>query len=297
MAFAILAPNVFNLQPWLAELPGDDRLLLHCDPARRLPQCDREDRETVISFGNFLELLRMAAAQDGYQLEITAFPEGEPYPNVDARPIASVRFTKEGAAKDPLFASVLKRRTCKLPFDQAKPVEGRVLTQLCAAGLAGTHLQASNDDALVARLRQIASDAIQIEKSTSRINLEKVAITRIGPAEIETIPDGIALRGPMVERAVSTGVLSRAQLAIPDSIASQNEISNYRRLCDTAKAYVWLSTGGNKRADQLVAGRDWLRMHLKATELGVSFEPAPARLADRLSRCSPRQTSPELADQ
>jgi len=126
----------------------------------------------------------MAAAQDGYQLEITAFPEGEPYPSLDARPIASVRFIKEGAAKDPPFASVLKRRTCKLPFDQAKPVEGRVLAQLCAAGLAGTHFQASNDDALVGRLRQIASDAIQIEKRTSRINLEKVAITRIGSANI-----------------------------------------------------------------------------------------------------------------
>jgi hypothetical protein len=59
--------------------------------------------------------------------------------------------------------------------------------------LAGTHLQASNDDALVGRLRQIASDAIQIEKRTSRVNLEKVAITRIGSAEIEASPDGIAL--------------------------------------------------------------------------------------------------------
>jgi hypothetical protein len=97
---------------------------------------------------------------------------------------------------------------------------------------------------LCSKLAQIAAyhyAPIQIEKRTSRINLEKVAITRIGSAEIEASPDGIALRGPMVERAVSTGVLSRAQLAIPDSIASQNEIRNYRLLCDTAKAYIWLS--------------------------------------------------------
>ena len=97
MAYAVLAPNALNLQPWLAELPGDDTMVLRCDLTRRLPAADAEDRMTVIGFGNFLELLRIAAAQDGYEAVASPFPEGEPHPALDGRPIAAIRFTKGGA--------------------------------------------------------------------------------------------------------------------------------------------------------------------------------------------------------
>jgi hypothetical protein len=67
MAFAILAPSVSNLQPWLVELPRDDMLVLRCDLKCRLPDSDPGDRMTTISLGGFLELLRMAAAEQGYR--------------------------------------------------------------------------------------------------------------------------------------------------------------------------------------------------------------------------------------
>jgi hypothetical protein len=58
----------------------------------------------------------------------------------------------------------------------------------------------------------------------------------------------------------------------------KNAEENYLALCNTAAAYVWLSTGGSTRHDQLDAGRNWLRVHLKATELGLSFDPqSPTR--------------------
>ena len=36
-AYAILAPNPHNRQPWQIRLKGDDRLALFCDLSRRLP--------------------------------------------------------------------------------------------------------------------------------------------------------------------------------------------------------------------------------------------------------------------
>jgi hypothetical protein len=279
MAYAILAPNAFNLQPWLAELPGDDMLVLRCDLTRRLPEADAEDRMTVIGFGNFLELLRMAAGQEGYRLAIKPFPMGEPTPQLDDRPIASVRFIRGGAEADPLFAQVPERRTCKQPFEP-RPVSSSDLQQVCSVGVTAAELRASNESGLVGRIRDVAAQAFGVEKHTPRVNQEQVRVTRIGAEEIEACPDGIDMQGAEVEAALRQGDLSRKLLADPESAASQKQLRNYRALCHTAAAYIWLSTKGNTRHDQLDAGRDWLRIHLKATELGLSYQPQSPALND-----------------
>ena len=88
LAYAILAPNPHNRQPWQIELKGDDAMTLYCDLNRLLPETDPPNRQITIGLGAFLELLRQASAEQGYRAEIDPFPEGEPYPNLDARPIA-----------------------------------------------------------------------------------------------------------------------------------------------------------------------------------------------------------------
>ena len=65
LSYAILAPNPHNRQPWLVRLDGDDALTLYCDLDRRLPATDPYDRQIVIGHGAFLELLALAAAEDG----------------------------------------------------------------------------------------------------------------------------------------------------------------------------------------------------------------------------------------
>jgi len=198
--------------------------------------------------------------------------------NFDGRPIASVRFIRGGATPDSLFAQVTERRTSKRPFE-SRPVTSAVLNQLCSVNGTTSWLRASNEVSLVGAIRGIALQAFAIEH-TPRIKLEQVRITRFGEDEIETCPDGIGLQGDTVETALTEGKLSRLKLADPNSPASKNAEKHYLALCNTAAAYVWLSTGGNTRHDQLDAGRDWLRVHLKATELGLSFDPQSPTLND-----------------
>ena len=44
--------------------------------------------------------------------------------------------------------------------------------------------------------------------------------------------------------------------------------------------HVWLTTPTNSRRDQLDAGRDWLRINLAATSLGVATQPLSQALQE-----------------
>ena len=86
LSYAILAPNPHNRQPWLVKLKGDYALTLYCDLTRRLPDTDPLDRQITIGHGAFLELLSMAAAQDGYRTSIIPFPQGDDMETLDSKP-------------------------------------------------------------------------------------------------------------------------------------------------------------------------------------------------------------------
>jgi len=119
MAWAVLAPNPHNRQPWALRLVGEDEALLFCDLDRRLPETDPFDRQIVIGLGCFLEVFRIAAAERGWNAVLTPFPQGEPAPRLDARPVAHIAL-RPGGANDPLFAAIPARRSAKQPYDMAR---------------------------------------------------------------------------------------------------------------------------------------------------------------------------------
>ncbi|HET6469762.1 MAG TPA: nitroreductase family protein [Geminicoccaceae bacterium] len=288
LGYAILAPNPHNRQPWLAELVGSDTILVHPDLDRRLPETDPFDRQITIGFGCFLELLRMAAAADGMAAEIAPFPAGEPAPRLDHRPVARVRLAPaaDAAAADPLFAQVLDRRSNKQPYDTTRVVPEDVLKELQGAAATPGRVQASNRAALLAELRELTWQAVLVEAGTPRTHRESVRLVRIGRAEIDRQPDGIALAGPMVEELHREGVLTRETLADPGTPAFAQMLESYRDVTASAMAYLWLTSASDSRGEQLDAGRDWLRINLKATALGLGLHPLSQAL----------QEYPEMAD-
>jgi len=131
LSYAILAPNPHNRQPWLVDLSEDDKIILHVDTSLMLPHTDPFNRQITIGLGCFLELLRMAAAADGYRATIENFPAGFDDNHLDKRPIATISFAKDdNVQSDPLFAHVLQRRSLKEPYDLNRQVPDRILTTL-----------------------------------------------------------------------------------------------------------------------------------------------------------------------
>lgn len=281
IGYAILAPNAQNLQPWLVRLVGDDALLVFADLSRRLPVSDPPDRQLTVSFGTFAELLRIGASASGYSLQITPFPQGEPGAALDARPIVAVRFVKDATAnRDPLADHVLARSTNRLPFDTSRSVAAEQIAQIRAAAIQPDYVNGTVDPAVASQIRDIAHRAYVAEINQAEVRRELINITRIGRAEAASYAWGPALLGSAVEAKLSEGTISRAALDDTTSAPFKSGVENYLRAVDSGRAYVWVLTPDNSRRSMFEAGREWTRLHLTVTAMGLSLQPHSQSLHD-----------------
>jgi hypothetical protein len=286
LAFAILAPNPHNRQPWVFTLVGEDTVEITCDLSRRLPQTDPFDRQIVVGFGAMTELLRMAAAEKGFAVEIEPFSEGEPQPRLDSRPLARAQFIRdETISPDPLFAHALARRTTRAPYDQNRPVSYdtvQTVARAAAADAEGAALTAAGtvDDARAARLKTIAARAWEIEWSNAPTRRESIEVMRISNREIDATPDGLALGGTGMGLLKMAGLVSREGMDQPGSLSYDAGLNDYLTSIDTAMGFVWLLSADNARATQLAAGRAWVRMNLAAQDLGLAIQPLSQALQE-----------------
>lgn len=280
LAYAILAPNPHNMQPWRITLEGEGEIVLHCDPSRLLPETDPPCRQITIGFGAFLELLRQAAAERGMAAAVDAFPEGEPQPILDDRPVARIRLTPDPAVRrDPLFAATLLRRTNRGPYEE-RAVDPEALSRLLAATVEGVVARVTTDAEAMKALKRLSRDAWAIEWGLERTRRETIKVTRIGKAEIEAAPWGITLAGPLLEALKIGGVLTQEKMDVEGEAAYGQTFSAYNKAIDATSAFISTSTATNTRVDQLAAGAAWVRMQQAATLAGLGFQPLSQALQE-----------------
>jgi hypothetical protein len=279
LSWALLAPNPHNRQPWLVDLREDGVVTLYVDTTKLLPHTDPFSRQITIGLGCFLELMRMAAAQDGQRVTITQFPEGFDDRALDARPVARAVFTADASVTpDPLFAQALARRSNKEPYDLTRPLPADTLDKLAVA--TNARIGGTLDPQEVADWRAFTREALRIEIETPHTFKESVDLFRIGRAEVDANPDGIDFTGPLFEVLGATGVMTREASLDMSSQAYQAGLDAVYANADTAMGHVWLVTPGNSRLDQIATGADWLRVNLAATAAGVAFQPLSQALQE-----------------
>lgn len=274
LAWALLAPNPHNMQPWLVDLHREGEILLHVDRTRLLPETDPFARQIVIGHGTFLELLVLAAGAEGHACEIVYFPDGQPADGaLDERPLARIRLTKTDAAADPLFAQIPHRRSAKEPYED-RPLSAGHLRGLQDGHRSGaTTLTLTADPARAARLRGITERAMLIELETPRTLRESIDRLRIGADAIAAQPDGIELHGPFFWWLSKLGLMTTEKAMTPGTVAYQGGIDYALGWARSTPAFGWLATAGNDRVSQIEAGRAYVRLNLQATALGVAMHP------------------------
>lgn len=286
LAYAILAPNSHNRQPWQFELSGADEIHVYCDLDRRLPQTDPNDRQIVVSFGCMLELLSIAAGQAGYRAEIASFPDGYPAGRLDGRRIAQVTLVAGEGSADPLFGAITARRSNKQEYDLSRPVPPEAIAALGAPFTGLVAAGGTTDPARVQELIALARSGWVTEYMTDRTRRESISVMRIGNRAIDETPDGLELGGMSMGLMKMAGLVTPETLDTPGSMAFRTGLEMYEGLIEATPAFVWLTSSDASRALQIEAGRAWVRMNLMAGEMGLSVHPLSQVL----------QEFPEMAD-
>ncbi len=273
LSYALLAANPHNRQPWIVELVDDDKLHLWKDKTRLLHETDPYGRQINIGLGCFLEQMVLASKAHGYDAALDVFPNGED------GPVATAVFRK-GAKRDPLFDYILQRRSCKKPYDD-QPVSMDQVENL--KSYADVVIESNKVDAV----KKITWDAHVIEAMTPRTWKESVDLMRLGVKEVDANPDGISLTGGLMEILTSTGTLTREGSLDTQTAGFKKGMEIFHTLLHATPAYVYLRANGNAPKDQIAIGRQWARLNLKTTQMGLSLHPVSQAL----------QEYPEMAEQ
>jgi len=277
LSYALLAPNPHNMQAWIADLTAPDQITLYADKSRLLPETDPFSRQVMIGQGTFLELLRIAAIEKGYDPEIDLFPGGIPPQDrldISESPIAVIRLkTAPNITKDPLFSQILQRRSNKEKYEQT-PLKTNHRDELLQLSLFGNQQSILFiEEAQVAQLRQIAGQAMLLEMQTPRTLRESVDRTRIGSEQILKHRDGIDLHGPMFWILNLFDAMSAENAMTPGTIAHQGGIDYALGWAESTYSMGVLISSDNSRESQVIAGQNYVRLNLRATQLGVAMHP------------------------
>lgn len=288
VAHAILAPHSHNLQSWLVDLQQPGEIMLYCDHTRLLPETDPHSRQILMSQGTFLELLHLAALQQGLRAEIDLFPHGEFDPRTPPAPphthhaTARVRLVPDASVQpDPLFGQIFRRRTNRSAYDMRTPEPQAV--QAIAAACTAPRLRtafALPGDARLPEHRAIARDAWRVELVTPRTMLESLKVLRVGPREIAEHRDGLSVNAPLPRLLAALGLFDRSHAPGPGDMAVTQQVQDFNARIDATPAFFAMVTEANDRVTQVQAGRAYVRAQLAATAQGLSMHPLQQALQE-----------------
>lgn len=251
LRYAVLAPSGHNTQPWSFVIT-DDGIEVHPDLSRRLPVCDPDDRELLISIGAAIANLRVAAAHFGF--ETTVF--------YDPLVLVSMRETcNPDESLRHLFGALTKRHTTRTDFEH-REIDPDTLMRICdtVESMDEMRFVVPHERARIADLVEEADHRL-LSNDAWRDELAHWVRANESSAGDGITGDAFGIPGPLAALAPS---LIRS-LDMSDSRGRQD-----RKLVEHA-AGLLVVTSDDDRVALIRAGESLEKLLLTLTSLGVQY--------------------------
>jgi hypothetical protein len=252
LRYTAFSPSSHGTRPWILDAQGR-RIELRPDPALWLPAADPDRRELHESLGCALETLVVAADHFGCQADLTHVP-GSPVTRLEILPGG-------GHGLDPdLFRALPFRKTCRSPFD-GRPVPAEQVDALrTCVDFTDVRIDLTDDPALLRRARRLT---VQADLGLFADPAWRAETARwFGQGALSTAWPAPALGKVMI---------SRFNLA-------KSTARGDARLLGTSPLFGMVSVHGEGPEVEVRAGRTLMRLWLKATSLGLAFQPVSQML-------------------
>lgn len=278
IAYGSHAPNPHNTQAWKVELLSDVEALLFIDERRLLPATDPQARQIHIGAGCFIETLVVGMSVHGYEAEVEYLPLGpHGFEEIGRKPVARIALAPNRETGDLLAEFIPLRQSNRKPYRGAllRADEATQIRRLSKLEHSELRIIAQPEE--MRPLLDIFRRAWKIESTTRRLFEETRIWFRFNESQRQTKRDGLSIAqlgidGPkrrLIEWSLRNGDPKRwfSPLSIRSSLTS------YYEGIDSSKGILLLKTDTNEQLDWLEVGRDYTRLALAVTGLGLTSHP------------------------
>ncbi len=258
--YAILAPSVYNAQPWYFRISGN-RCSVHADRRHALPVIDPDDRALTMSCAAAVYNLRLAVRYFGYRETVDFLPDPS-----DESLLARITMGEAGNAPDAetetLFKAITKRHTNRGIFmERAVPEEALRALQSAASKETGwLHICVPAERRAVLRM---VAEADHVQSGDKHFRRELAAWT---DPRRERGGEGMAHLGLKYRDVINrlTPTIARRFESADGVAADENALDRGSPVI----AILGSSKGG--ALQRLMAGQAMMRVMLQAETLGLA---------------------------
>lgn len=261
VADACLSPNVHNVQPTRWRLVDDATIALIAAPDRHLAVGDPTGRDAAASHGAAFEGMIITASQHGIKLVPAPSASGE-----------VARLVTDGTCDpDPLAPFLTTRRTYRGPFDTGPKDAARNLAIRLSSR---PDVRLITDDTAIKDIARLTDQATMRFFRNRPYRAELTSWMRLTRADPNWNRDGLNARamemsGPL---AIAAGVvMGHPMFEILDKLQLAASLTGDASITRSSSALVAFVQDRN--TDPFQTGRDWHRLWLEMTALGLTAAP------------------------
>lgn len=282
-ANGLLAANGHNLQPWIVRLDKENSsaFYLYADSKRLAQQVDPFARQTMVSQGTFLEYVKVAGEQLGYQTDITLFPNGE-YDeqklkeSMDEKPVAKIMVKKVESKGNGLYDYLFYPDTNRGAYE-ATQLTTKQIEQLQAINKEDDVMfKIFQDNENIGKLGSFAMEGARIESSVHRINEETGVIFRSNEYEKNKYRYGFSVEGQGIsgiKKHLMQGMITLFPSINSEKTSADLFVKSTQTAVDHTPVYAMIITKNNSRTNQVKAGMLYSRLVLTAHSIGFVMQP------------------------
>ena len=274
--YASLAPNSHNSQPWKIKVVSDSEFIVQSDPERWLSKVDPENRELLLSIGAFWENLEQAALALGFK------PHTEILANSPKDiEILKIKLVKRIPQRNDRLKLIMERTTDRKPYEKKelqlshlKELEKLLPDHFVYFSRKSKEGEWIANNLVEANKKQAFDDDKQKELAEwLRFSRSEVAEKRDG-----LTPEMLGMTG-MVKFFWYT--FMNRKNAFSRSFRNKG-IENARNQVNNCSGFIVITSDDLSVHSMLEAGRNFEKLALKCTELGVAIQPMSQLMEESL---------------
>ncbi len=283
IAHGLLAANGHNMQPWKIRLDQDDPMAfyLYADNERLTKEVDPLSRQMMITQGTFLEYVKIAGDELGYEAEVTLFPGGSydehklPQSMKD-KPAAKVILTKAEPDSNSLYDYMFLPDTNRAAYQSAELTAGQISKLEVVNTDSNMSLKIYQDQEDLDKLNELAMRGANIEAGVTRVMRESDIIFRANEDQKNKYRYGFSVEGQGTSGIMlhlMQGLVTLFPSLNKGKAASNTFLQATQTSIDHTPAYAMIITKDNSRLDQVQSGMLYSRLILEAHRLGIVMQP------------------------